>query len=316
MYNDIVTAKEKITNNPYSTTFVLGNTFFDIFCDGTFLKNSVIKKYTNDLVGNKTKIFHNHFYNEIIFVEKGHISLETETEKIELTQNSLVYVPKNLLHLLRFEPNCIYYAIGFTFQKIPTKDKFLDSYNKFQQFFNDNIFNQELNNENVFIKLINKIQDYLTKPKTFSYLIIQTLLQEFILNLYELFAKNIDLTTTNAQIVSDFNFALNQKINNLHDHSKLKDIAQELFISERQLSRIIKKQYGVSFIERKHQLRIESAKQLLKNTDLSIEKISERVAFYDTTTFKKQFLKRVGVTPTQYRESTTPPHTKLNNNKK
>ena len=53
--------------------------------------------------------------------------------------------------------------------------------------------------------------------------------------------------------------------------------------------------------ERKMQLRIENAKLLLKNTDLSIEKIAERCSFYDSGTFIKKFTACTGMSPKKYR---------------
>ncbi len=307
MYNFVEKEIKQLSAHPYSTNFKLGNTAFNVFCDGTFLDSQLIKRLTSDSMENKNKLFHNHYYNEIIFVKKGNILLETETSKDLLSPNSIVIIPKNILHLLRFEPNCKYYAIGFSYKKIQLKDKLLDSFEKFDSLFNSDVIINQLNDNDIFSKLITDICDHIKKARTFSFLLIQTLLQQLILHLYECTISATYTQSENTQIVSDFSFALNQRINNVRDSSKLKDIAKELFISERQLSRIIKKQYGVSFTERKHQLRIESAKQLLKTTDLSIEKISEHVAFYDTATFIKQFTKRVGISPAQYRESRTPP---------
>ena len=308
MYTLTENNSKPMVTHPYRTKFTLGNTEFDIFCDGTFIDSFLVKKYTEDLKMNQTKLFHNHFYNEIIFVDSGEVLCETETEKELLTPSTLLFIPRNSLHALRFNPDCKYYALGFTYKKISLKDKLFNSYDKFRSVFGENSFSISDKSSIIFKKIINDICDYLKKTRTFSFLIIQTLLQELILQLYEHCAKAIEPSSSDElQIVSDFNFALNQRINNPHDNTKLKDIAKELFISERQLSRIIKKQFGVSFTERKHQLRIESAKQLLRNTNLSIEKISERVAFYDTATFIKQFIKRVGISPDQYRKNSTPP---------
>lgn len=307
MYNFVEKEVNQLFAHPYSTNFTIGNTAFDIFCDGTFSDSPLIKKNTEDLSANKNKLFHNHFNYEIIFVEKGDILFETETSKDILSDNSIVLIPKNSLHLLRFEPHCKYYAIGFSYKITQLKDKLLDSFEKFDPLFNSGIIVQQLKSNNVFSRLVLEISDYLKNTRTFSYLIIQSLLQQFMLHLYECLGNTASAQSNDIQIVSNFSFALNQKINNVRDNSKLKDIAKELFISERQLSRIIKKQYGVSFTERKHQLRVESAKQLLKTTNLSIEKISEHVAFYDTATFIKQFTKRVGISPAQYRENHTLP---------
>ena len=287
-----------VSDSSYTSTLTLGNTLFNVFCDMTFL-TSVLSEFS-DVTKNEEKIFHNHYYNEFIILERGTAILETEEEKYTLGESDIILIPKNMLHLIRFRPGCRHLSIGFTYKELALKNKLFNSYAKFDSLFSKKLIIKDENEK--FRKITSEIKRYLREPYTFSFLMIQALIQEFILKFYELGAED-DALGMSTPFIADFNFIINQRINNIQDKTKLSDIADELFISERHLSRIIKKQYGVSFMERKQQLKIESAKQLLKSSELSIEKISERVAFYDTGTFIKQFTKRVGISPAQYRDN-------------
>jgi two-component system response regulator YesN len=58
---------------------------------------------------------------------------------------------------------------------------------------------------------------------------------------------------------------------------------------------------GASPVEYIIALRMERAKDLLRHTDMSIDKISEGVGYEDRHYFQKTFKRCVGVTPNEYR---------------
>ena len=61
------------------------------------------------------------------------------------------------------------------------------------------------------------------------------------------------------------------------------------------------KNFGIPFKQKLIQTRIEGAKGFLKSTDLSIEKISEKVGFGSTEYFYHSFKQNTGITPNEYR---------------
>lgn len=273
----------------YKNTFSLGNTEFSVFCDKSFFTETT-KKAENVTL-------HNHFFNEILIIESGEGVFESAKGRIDFKGGNLFYIPKNMPHLFK-SSEYDYFSIGFTIKKTTEKNKLFSSYDNFNDIFSKPLILQDKKD---LLFLAKEIAKNINKPSTFSYYVIQSLIQKLILEIAEISLPVDNTNNKGLSHIADFDFALNQRINDLTDTSRLKDIAEDFFISERQLSRIIKKQYGVSFIERKNQLKTESAKQLLKNTNLSIDKIAEKACFHDTRTFIMQFTKRVGVSPSKYR---------------
>lgn len=92
-------------------------------------------------------------------------------------------------------------------------------------------------------------------------------------------------------------------INNCEKQVRLKDLAEELYLSQKQVSRIIKKEYGCTFSELINRRRLNVACSLLTRTDLPVCEIALAVGYeyenYFFTLFKKSF----GVTPLQYRKA-------------
>lgn len=67
------------------------------------------------------------------------------------------------------------------------------------------------------------------------------------------------------------------------------------------LSKLYKKETGEALSEKIHKVRIESAKELLKNTNLSVNDITDSVGYTYSNAFIRAFKKQTGVTPGAYR---------------
>ncbi len=83
----------------------------------------------------------------------------------------------------------------------------------------------------------------------------------------------------------------------------LDDVSREVNVSPYYFSKLFKEEAGVNFIEYLTGLRIEKAKQLLKDAGKSIKEISAEVGYVDPNYFSRIFKKQTGMTPREYRES-------------
>jgi two-component system, response regulator YesN len=82
----------------------------------------------------------------------------------------------------------------------------------------------------------------------------------------------------------------------------LNDLASKYYINPNYLSQLFKNEININFIDYLTQIRIEKAKNLLKDTDLASYKVSELVGYGNSRYFSDVFSKHVGNTPTKYRE--------------
>lgn len=80
-----------------------------------------------------------------------------------------------------------------------------------------------------------------------------------------------------------------------------KQLADILQISERQLNRCLIEIYGMSFQQKLVHSRMERAAWLLRTTNKSVCQIAEAVGYDAESGLYKEFRKRFGVTPQQYR---------------
>lgn len=84
----------------------------------------------------------------------------------------------------------------------------------------------------------------------------------------------------------------------------VEELAQKLFLSSRQLQRIVQRQCGMTMRELMTNTRLKRAKELLKNPDLSIADIAQRTGFASQQSFCRFFRNVEGEPPASYRNST------------
>ena len=82
----------------------------------------------------------------------------------------------------------------------------------------------------------------------------------------------------------------------------LEEVSKQLQISPYYLSKLFKKRSGNTFIEYLTSVRIEKAKELLRNSSKSMKEICVEVGYADANYFSRTFKKNVGVSPTEYKE--------------
>ncbi len=78
-------------------------------------------------------------------------------------------------------------------------------------------------------------------------------------------------------------------------------IAQMVYLSPNYISLIFKKETGVTVTDYLTGIRIDRAKELLKDTELLIQQVSEMVGYEDASYFSKVFKKVTGIHPLRYR---------------
>lgn len=102
---------------------------------------------------------------------------------------------------------------------------------------------------------------------------------------------------------NSFNEILEYVNNNYEKSMGLDDYAKQFHISSNYISRMFKKYTKVSFITYINELRIKKALELLKDTDLSIKEIAQKVGYNNLNYFYKNFRTITGITPKAFRSS-------------
>lgn len=85
------------------------------------------------------------------------------------------------------------------------------------------------------------------------------------------------------------------------DNISVTDIAEALHFNSQYLMRAFKKKTDMSIVEYITNLRMETAKKILVDTNLPVKEVSGMVGYSDYAYFNRVFKKEVGCSPNQYR---------------
>ncbi len=158
-------------------------------------------------------------------------------------------------------------------------------------------------------------RDYIKKPFNYNELINKI---EFSLKL-----KSVDksqerrvLTDNTEQFTASLLYELNslsisynlqrgiKYINdNYMNKMSLETVARKAGMSKYHFSREFKKSVGYNYIDYLNKIRIERAKDLLKDPNLSITEVAFSVGYSDLSNFERTFKKRSGCNPLQYKHA-------------
>jgi two-component system response regulator YesN len=133
-------------------------------------------------------------------------------------------------------------------------------------------------------------------------------------NVEELNSLLEEVATKIASKVNNFNnkslkLILRKAIDYIHEHYNeqvtLNEVAENIYVSTFYISRMFKKELGKSFVDYLNDVRIEKAKELLKDVKYKTYEVAELVGISDPHYFSKLFKKHSGMTPSEYKETTS-----------
>lgn len=106
-------------------------------------------------------------------------------------------------------------------------------------------------------------------------------------------------TNIKAGVPEKLKYCLDNKVKY---NMSLDEIIAPFYCSKNHAIRVFKNKYGISPYEYIQQKRFSDAKNLLKNTAMSISDIADKLDFYDIQYFSSCFKRRFGITPSEFRK--------------
>ena len=137
----------------------------------------------------------------------------------------------------------------------------------------------------------------------FRHEMIRAQLTQLLLNNFRLLSLNAEMRAggTSASNSERTHLIDNFFEAHLADKAGEEELAAALHLSRRQLSRVLKENYGMGFREKLIRTRMDCAAWMLRCTDKRISEIASEVGYTSEAAFYQVFRTRFDMTPTEYR---------------
>lgn len=252
-----------------------------------------------------------HDFWEIVFCDKEEIICNVNGKKISLNQGEMIFHKPGVLH-------------GLSSNGVHAPDVFILSFvchSEAMRFFEDRIIKPTKSQiyllYNIFKEARRTFDIPVSDPETkkMSLLLKPTLGgQQIIKNNLEIMLIDIMRSLTETEDGNNIFLSENELDNklvgdvikimqeNIYNKINVDTISKKASYSKAYIFRIFKSTTGKSVMEYYTDLKIKTAKKLLRENELSVKEIAEKLCFDTSNYFSKTFKKFTGSTPTAYKK--------------
>ena len=242
---------------------------------------------------------HSHDYCELFYVTKGQLEIRTSGNNYILKEKDAALVPGGLEHCTIPVGKCQRTVISLTCTLNKSKsDK--PYYNEFTKLTTESFINfVQFHGGDAFLRLARYHYGNYSEKKE----LILSCLHEIIVLMKEASQKSVKLSEdTIPDSILYRNYIIEQYIELHYADANLNDLSSMLHLSRQQTLRVVKALCQMSFEQKIVSTKLEKAAKLISSTDMSFEKIAEKVGYRYPHSLFSSFKKFYGITPLQYRK--------------
>lgn len=251
--------------------------------------------------GVSDRILHTHLYTELFVCTRGSIRIRTEQTVFTVPEGSLLAVPPGIRHIrVPSSGDCVWCCFGFSAKQVRAEKQVL--FPVFRQCF--------LGQQLFFLEDVPELCESVCRCCRTEEPIGRKYRSCHLLHvLAEIMERAEKAHLSDAVQTPDTTGSINRLsmldqilASEFTADINAQTVAQRVFMSERQLDRVARKRYGGSVHQIITEKRTDAACELLRCTELSAERIGGLAGFPSKSCFYREFSKRFGMTPLQYRK--------------
>lgn len=248
---------------------------------------------------------HAHTNYELFYVWDGEVNIKTDDEIYVIKKGQAMLIAPAMYHRSFTQPGTVKLNLYFSFVKSQKQPEHEDMWKGFEQVFSGVQFFKNDNAEQIG-KHISIFRQLLDSSCFGQHERLRAELTELTFALYDSLTNSTEVTTTKrneSKIGMHYRYEVDRLLSqNFSNNIGLDFLSKELCLSPKRVSVIIKQLYGKTFRQVRTEMKIQVAKQLLRETKLPIDEIAEKVGYDSIRGFQAAFMQITGKTPGRYRK--------------
>lgn len=254
---------------------------------------------------------HSHYQYEIHVIANGEYFVEdiNGKENIKVTIGDVVVIPPNFYHSSHAEDTSQIRNYAFRLE-IDYDKKTIESEKEYNKII------ENLTGKGMIITyspwaiaLISEIKTELLNTQFGSFDLAEIAFKKLIIKLLRTVLKKSEKSRENLDNAYNDILVRNETITLFFDKNfsnpdlSANDLATHLNLSVRQLNRVFREVYNISFHKKLIEIRLALARKFLLKTNYTVEEVAEKVGFSSSSGFFVAFKKEFGVTPNEFRQN-------------
>jgi len=250
-----------------------------------------------------------HNFWEVVYVDKGEITVETDIRKFTVTQGNAVFHEPNEWHTLKTSTESATNVVIFSFESTsPAMD-----------FFKEKILSVGQEQKIIFSKIISEYTNAfrpksntpyskrLYRKKT-SVIGAEQLIKQYIAELLISFIRYSQPSLQRSQMSINresalCNMIVNYMLDHISDNITIDDVVRYSGSNKTTIAKVFRNNFDMSIMEYFISIKINTAKKYLREDNYNISQISDILGYSGIHYFSRQFKKVTGMSPTEYSAS-------------
>jgi AraC-like DNA-binding protein/mannose-6-phosphate isomerase-like protein (cupin superfamily) len=256
--------------------------------------------------------WHQHDFFELVWVLQGNCTNYIVGQQIEMHAGDICIISTNTSHAISaFSDDC--YALNILLRSSTFDQAFLgimSGNDILADFFAHILYGTKespyiifpTGNDPELIQHLDLMYEESLQNKRYKSRLLNAYIQTFFIKLLRNHENEVIIPSA---VTSGYDDNLVRILHYIQDNFRtltLKQLADHFNYSERHTQRIIKSVTNMNFSENIQKLKMQKAAELLRNTSLSTQAISDDLGFATTNNFRAMFKKHYGLKPSEYRQ--------------
>ena len=247
--------------------------------------------------------FHSHIEVEVMYIIEGECIVETKGDAFHFTKGEFVLIDSFIEHRLIVRDSCKMLNIEFYFTKdkpsLLSMKQLITQSSHMEQFLNMKKPYVTMKHSDEVYHLLQQIVFESDQHNRDD--IVSLMLGQLLIHLARLGIKTKE-AQSQMQLANRYVERVIQYIYYHYDENiQMEDLAGSVNLHPNYLHRIFKQVMNETVVEYLTKLRVNRAKNLLRNTDMPIIEITHNIGMNSSQYFSQVFKKQVGMTPREYR---------------